>query len=172
MRRSAAILLTLSSASGMMLAARAPTRVPAVRMAYTDVVRAAQERAAAVKADQDATIAAMATGFTGFFALPTIDNLFADLFLSTVIAGVIGVVAGFREDGLGDAARAVGGGVSKAVGTVAGPAIDKAKDLAGDGLSMEDVKKYGVAGTIAYILTELAFWAVAFPVASPPFSGT
>ena len=134
MRRSAAILLTLSSASGMMLAARAPTRVPAVRMAYTDVVRAAQERAAAVKADQDATIAAMATGFTGFFALPTIDNLFADLFLSTVIAGVIGVVAGFREDGLGDAARAVGGGVSKAVGTVAGPAIDKAKDLAGDGL--------------------------------------
>ena len=172
MRRSAAILLTLSSASGMMLAARAPTRVPAVRMAYTDVVRAAQERAAAVKADQDATIAAMATGFTGFFALPLIDNLFADLFLSTVIAGVIGVVAGFREDGLGDAARAVGGGVSKAVGTVAGPAIDKAKDLAGDGLSMEDVKKYGVAGTIAYILTELAFWAVAFPVASTTFYNT
>ena len=172
MRRAAAILLTVSSASGMMLAARVPTRVPAVRMAYTDVVRAAQERAAAVKADQDATIAAMATGFTGFFALPTIDNLFADLFLSTVIAGVIGVVAGFREDGLGDAARAVGGGVSKAVGTVAGPAIDKAKDLAGDGLSMEDVKKYGVAGTIAYILTELAFWAVAFPVASTTFYNT
>ena len=52
MRRAAAILLTVSSASGMMLAARVPTRVPAVRMAYTDVVRAAQERAAAVKADQ------------------------------------------------------------------------------------------------------------------------
>lgn len=167
-----AILLTLSSASGMMLAARAPTRVPAVRMAYTDVVRAAQERAAAVKADQDATIAATATGFIGFFALPTIDNFFADFFLSTVVAGVIGVVAGFREDGLGDAARAVGGGVSKAVGTVAGPAIDKAKDLAGDGLSMNDVKKYGVAGTIAYILTELAFWAVAFPVASTTFYNT
>ena len=48
------------------------------------------------------------------------------------------------------------------VGTVAGPAIDKAKDLAGDGLSMDDIKKYGVAGTLAYILTELAFWAVAF----------
>ena len=31
---------------------------------------------------------------------------------------------------------------------------------------MEDVKKYGVAGTVAYVLTELAFWAVAFPVAS------
>jgi hypothetical protein len=34
------------------------------------------------------------------------------------------------------------------------------------GLSMADVKKYGVAGTVAYVLTELAFWAVAFPVAS------
>ena len=34
------------------------------------------------------------------------------------------------------------------------------------GLSMDDVKKYGVSGTVAYILTELAFWAVAFPVAS------
>eukprot|EP00559_Dactyliosolen_fragilissimus_P005900 CAMPEP_0184862384 /NCGR_PEP_ID=MMETSP0580-20130426/6855_1 /TAXON_ID=1118495 /ORGANISM="Dactyliosolen fragilissimus" /LENGTH=603 /DNA_ID=CAMNT_0027360229 /DNA_START=47 /DNA_END=1858 /DNA_ORIENTATION=- len=33
-------------------------------------------------------------------------------------------------------------------------------------LSMTDVKKYGVAGTVAYVLTELAFWAVAFPVAS------
>jgi len=36
----------------------------------------------------------------------------------------------------------------------------------GEGLSMEDVKKYGVAGTVSYVLTELAFWAVAFPVAS------
>jgi Protein of unknown function (DUF2499) len=33
-------------------------------------------------------------------------------------------------------------------------------------LSMDDIKKYGVAGTVAYILTELAFWIVAFPVAS------
>jgi Protein of unknown function (DUF2499) len=33
-------------------------------------------------------------------------------------------------------------------------------------LSMDDVKKYGVAGTVAYVLTELAFWIVAFPVAS------
>jgi hypothetical protein len=33
-------------------------------------------------------------------------------------------------------------------------------------LSMADVKKFGVAGTLAYVLTELAFWAVAFPVAS------
>ena len=36
----------------------------------------------------------------------------------------------------------------------------------GEGLSMADVKKYGVSGTVAYVLTELAFWAVAFPVAS------
>ena len=34
------------------------------------------------------------------------------------------------------------------------------------GLSMEDIKKYGVSGTVAYILTELAFWLVAFPVAA------
>jgi Protein of unknown function (DUF2499) len=32
-------------------------------------------------------------------------------------------------------------------------------------LSMADIKKYGVAGTVAYVLTELAFWIVAFPVA-------
>lgn len=39
-------------------------------------------------------------------------------------------------------------------------------DGEGPSLSMADVKKYGVAGTVAYVLTELAFWAVAFPVAS------
>ena len=31
---------------------------------------------------------------------------------------------------------------------------------------MADVKKFGVSGTLAYVLTELALWAVAFPVAS------
>ena len=36
----------------------------------------------------------------------------------------------------------------------------------GPSLSMDDVKKYGKAGTVAYVLTELAFWIVAFPVAS------
>lgn len=35
-----------------------------------------------------------------------------------------------------------------------------------NGLTMDDIKKYGAAGTVAYVLTELAFWAVAFPVAS------
>lgn len=33
-------------------------------------------------------------------------------------------------------------------------------------LSMEDVKKFGVSGTVAYVLTELAFWVIAFPVAA------
>jgi hypothetical protein len=33
-------------------------------------------------------------------------------------------------------------------------------------ISMTDVKKYGVAGTVAYVITELAFWVVAFPVAA------
>lgn len=36
----------------------------------------------------------------------------------------------------------------------------------GEGLSMADVKKFGVSGTVAYVITELLFWAVAFPVAS------
>jgi hypothetical protein len=36
----------------------------------------------------------------------------------------------------------------------------------GEGLSMTDVKKFGVAGTLAYVLTELAFWIVAFPAAA------
>lgn len=36
----------------------------------------------------------------------------------------------------------------------------------GSSMSMDDVKAFGVSGTVAYILTELAFWAVAFPVAS------
>lgn len=34
------------------------------------------------------------------------------------------------------------------------------------GLTFADVKKYGAAGTVAYVLTELAFWAVAFPFAA------
>jgi hypothetical protein len=38
--------------------------------------------------------------------------------------------------------------------------------LGNNNLSMEDVKKFGVAGTLAYVLTELAFWIVAFPVAA------
>ena len=32
-------------------------------------------------------------------------------------------------------------------------------------LTMDDVKKFGKTGTVAYVVTELAFWAVAFPLA-------
>jgi hypothetical protein len=46
------------------------------------------------------------------------------------------------------------------------PSFGGDKDGKGGGLSMADVKKYGISGTVAYVLTELAFWAVAFPVAS------
>jgi len=52
------------------------------------------------------------------------------------------------------------------------PSFDLPSFGSGDGgdtkpqFSMDDVKKFGVAGTVAYVLTELAFWAVAFPVAS------
>merc|ERR1719327_1123055 len=37
---------------------------------------------------------------------------------------------------------------------------------------MDDVKKFGVAGAVADVLTELAFWAVAFPVASTVYFNT
>ena len=40
------------------------------------------------------------------------------------------------------------------------------------GFSYANIKKYGVAGTLAYVITELAFWAVAFPVASTTFYNT
>jgi len=41
-------------------------------------------------------------------------------------------------------------------------------DAMGDiqGISFADVKKLGAAGTVSYVLTELAFWAVAFPFAA------
>jgi len=30
-------------------------------------------------------------------------------------------------------------------------------------ITMDDVKKYGAAGTLSYVITELIFWAIAFP---------
>jgi hypothetical protein len=39
-------------------------------------------------------------------------------------------------------------------------------NINGPSLSMADIKKYGVSGTVAYVLTELAFWIVAFPAAA------
>jgi hypothetical protein len=46
------------------------------------------------------------------------------------------------------------------------PQAQKAVAKGGGGLSgFQQIKKFGTAGTLAYILTELAFWVVAFPVA-------
>ncbi|GMH94517.1 hypothetical protein TrVE_jg706 [Triparma verrucosa] len=42
----------------------------------------------------------------------------------------------------------------------------------GKTLEFADVKKYGVAGTVAYVITELAFWIVAFPVAATALYNT
>ena len=39
----------------------------------------------------------------------------------------------------------------------------------GGGLSYAAIKKYGVSGTLAYIITELAFWVVAFPLAATTY---
>ncbi len=49
------------------------------------------------------------------------------------------------------------------------PNLGGGGDSEDGGLSMADVKKFGVSGTLAYVLTELAFWAVAFPVASTTY---
>lgn len=46
------------------------------------------------------------------------------------------------------------------------PSFGTSNNNNGPSLSMSDVKKYGVAGTVAYVLTELAFWIVAFPAAA------
>ena len=149
---------------------------------WQQVVQNARARAAAVKADQDATVGAMAVGTTLIFLLPLIDNAFADLIFSALLGGgLFGFLAGFREDALGDGARKIGSTVAEASNTV-GEKLDETgvtkmiKDKlpggGGEGLSMADIKKFGVAGTLAYILTELAFWIVAFPVASTTFYNT
>ena len=143
-------------------------------------VEAARERARVVKAEQDATAGAMASGSVGLFLLPGVlllpfENTLADLFLSTLVgAAVMGYLAGFREDAIGDGARKVGSTVSLASGNLVEKLpLDaiKAKlpGADGEGVSYADIKKFGVAGTLAYILTELAFWAIAFPVASTSF---
>ncbi|GMH66920.1 hypothetical protein TrRE_jg460, partial [Triparma retinervis] len=38
-------------------------------------------------------------------------------------------------------------------------------------LSFSSVKKYGVAGTVAYVITEVMFWALAFPAAGAALYG-
>jgi len=152
---------------------------PKVAVDWRRAVENAKERAAAVKQSQDATAAAMVVGTLGVYALPTLSNGPLDLFLSTLVGGgLLGYLAGFREDAAGDASRKAGGTVASAVGQLASKVEEsgvgdtiKAKlpGSGGEGLSYAEIKKFGVAGTIAYILTELAFWAVAFPVASTSF---
>eukprot|EP00441_Pelagodinium_beii_P026937 CAMPEP_0197653128 /NCGR_PEP_ID=MMETSP1338-20131121/34867_1 /TAXON_ID=43686 ORGANISM="Pelagodinium beii, Strain RCC1491" /NCGR_SAMPLE_ID=MMETSP1338 /ASSEMBLY_ACC=CAM_ASM_000754 /LENGTH=220 /DNA_ID=CAMNT_0043228147 /DNA_START=51 /DNA_END=713 /DNA_ORIENTATION=- len=39
-------------------------------------------------------------------------------------------------------------------------------------ITMDDVKKYGAAGTLSYVITELLFWAVAFPTECFAFLNT
>ena len=46
------------------------------------------------------------------------------------------------------------------------PNLPALPSVPGASLSFADVKKFGVAGTVAYVITELAFWIVAFPVAA------
>ncbi|EOD29273.1 hypothetical protein EMIHUDRAFT_203861 [Emiliania huxleyi CCMP1516] len=130
---------------------------------WQDAVSSAQDRAATVKAEQDAVAAVMLTGTAGCLFVPgvlllPIDNLALDLLASSLVGGLLGVAAGFGDGAVGAALRSVGGWVVDAL------PLDKLPSV-----SYADVKKYGVAGTIAYILTELAFWAVAFPVASTSF---
>jgi len=150
---------------------------------WETVVQRAQERADIVKAEQEATIGAAFAGTAVFYTLPlTPGDGLAGLLLSCIVGGgFLGFVAGFRDDKLGDATRKVGGAVSGSVRTVAAKidetgVTEKIKanmpGNGGEGLSMADIKKFGVSGTLAYILTELAFWIVAFPVASTTFYNT
>lgn len=148
--------------------ATAPTMSPP---SWQTAVENARARATAVKGQQDETAAAMAVGTIAAFALPIIpkfDNVVADLFLSALIGGgILGVVAGFREDAAGDAARRVGRTAADAAGQVSAKVQEldsqygvsegiraKLPGEGGQGLSMADIKKYGIAGTLAYILTE------------------
>lgn len=131
-------------------------------------VENARTRADAVKAGQAETAAAAAASAIALFALPPpLDPLLP------LVGGIgVGFVAGFEEGAGGDAVRLVGRTLSTATGKVAvtvGPMLPEVDLSATEGMSFQDIKKFGVAGTLAYILTEIAFWIVAFPVASTSF---
>jgi hypothetical protein len=81
------------------------------------------------------------------------------------LAMVLGIPALTAAVYYNDSKQASGEGFSLAAIPGFG-ANDDGEEGGGGGLSMQNVKKYGLAGTVAYVLTELAFWAVAFPVAS------
>ena len=142
---------------------------------WKQAVGAAQARAAAVKSDQDATTSAMAVGAAGFFNLPLTDNVVADVLLSILVGVGFGYLAGFDTSPAGGAVRSLGSATGTAVATVDGALgiSEKVQAAAPEGgFSYANIKKYGVAGTLAYVITELAFWAVAFPVASTTFYNT
>lgn len=143
---------------------------------WQGVVANARGRAAAVKADQDATTGAMAATLLTVFNLPLIDNVVLDVLFSLILAGGVGVLAGFDIGPVGGPIRSVGGSVSSAAGAASSKvseldeSLGVTKKLGLDRVkSYSDLKAIGVAGVIAYILTELAFWAVAFPVATASF---
>ena len=59
---------------------------------------------------------------------------------------------------------------SKAIGIIALPSVIWSYYALNSGedapkLSMADVKSFGVAGTVSYVIIELAFWALALPIA-------
>ena len=170
----------MSAATAAAAPASKPKPLEVPNEGWGAVVNAARGRAAAVKAGQDETTAAAVLATLVAFNLPTIDNAILDFILCTVFFGLpVGYLAGFQEGPVGDAVRTVGGAVA-GVGNAVGSKLDdfevidklKASMPSGGSLSMDDIKKFGVAGTLAYILTELAFWIVAFPVASTTFYNT
>jgi len=89
--------------------------------------------------------------------LPFESNPNPILALLLVFAPVVITSASFANRAKAETEGSEGGLLSSVFG---------GNDNEGPTLSMEDIKKFGVAGTVAYVLTELAFWAVAFPVAS------
>mmetsp|Transcript_38002 Transcript_38002/g.65166 ORF Transcript_38002/g.65166 Transcript_38002/m.65166 type:complete len:150 (+) Transcript_38002:22-471(+) len=123
------LLLLAATATALQLPARPRASAPRMQSdvsGWQQVVRNAQERAATVKAEQEATAGAMAVGTLAVFALPLIDNFVLDLTFSALVGGgATGYVAGFREDAVGDAARSVG----KVVSSVVLRVLEKAREV-------------------------------------------
>jgi len=126
-------------------------------------------------AEREELAGAAAAGAALLFVSPLFDgNFLADLAISSVVGGAALGYCALRQDEVGTYARKAGSlpvvAASKAreIDAQLGLSAAVAEKMPGGGasLSMDDIKKYGVAGTVAYILTELAFWIVAFPVAA------
>ena len=125
------------------------------------------------KPQQDEVAGAAAIGALVIFLLPLVDNVFTDLLVSSLVGAAPLAYLSLRQDDLGGYARQVGGvavTAAEKVGEAASPLTKAVQDQLPEdfttNISYDDVKKYGTAGVVAYILTELAFWAIAFPVAA------